>query len=84
MSSSNLTHHNNKWPNCSFSKEDYEEDSTEDSEVEEEDSAVREVEVMNQSRAIPMGYLGITKGIFLMHSAHIVHLAIIMLKVSLS
>ena len=78
MFSSNLTHHNNKWPNHSFNKQEFEEDSVEGSEVEEQD------EVVNQSSAIPMGYLGITKESALIHSAHTVHPTIIMLKVSLN
>ena len=56
----------------------------EDSEVEEEDSAMGEDEVMNQSNDIPVGYLGITRESSLMHSAHIVQPVIIMLKFSLS
>ena len=83
MFSSNLTHHNNKCPNCSFSKEECEEDSAEDSEVEEEDSAMGEDEVVNNSSAIPVGYLGITREISLMRSAHTMQPAIIMLKFSL-
>ena len=61
MSSSNLTHCNNKWPNGSFNKEEYEEDSMGGSKVEEEDSAMGEDAVVNQSSAIPVGYLGITR-----------------------
>ena len=56
----------------------------EGSEVEDEDLAEEEDEVMNQSIVMPMGYLGITRGSALMCSAHTVHLSIIMLKVSLS
>ena len=69
--------------NHSFSKEESEEDSAEDSEVEEEDSAMGEDEVVNQSSVIPMGYLGITRESELMRNVHIVELAIIMLKFSL-
>ena len=69
MFNSNLTHQGNKWPNHSFSKEESEEDSTEGLEV-EEDLAVGEDEVMNQSSPIPMGYLGITRGSAPMRSAH--------------
>ena len=79
MSSNNLTHCSNKWPNRSISKE-----SEEGSEVKEEDSAAGEDEVVNQSSATPVGYLGITRGSALMRSAHTVQLVIIMLKVSLS
>ena len=84
MFSSNLTHSSNKWPNYSFRKEDPEEDSVEDSEVEEEDSAMGEDEVMNQSSDILVGYLGITKYSSLMCSAHTVQPTITMLKDSLS
>ena len=84
MFSSNLTHRSNKWPNCSFSKEESEEDSAEGSEVEEEDSTMGEDEVVNQSSAIPVGYLGIMRGSSLMHISHTVYPTIIMLKVSLS
>ena len=43
MFSNSLTHYSNKWPNCSFSKED----SLEDLEVKEEDSVVEEDKFMN-------------------------------------
>ena len=84
MFSSNLTHCSNKWPNRSISKEEFKEDSTEGSEVEEEDLYVEEDEVVNQSSATPVGYFGITRGSALMRSAHTVQPTIIMLKVSLS
>ena len=83
MSSSNLTS-SNKWPNCSFSKEESEEDFAGGSKVEEEDFTAEEDEVVNPSSATPVGYLGITRGSALMFSAHTMHLSIIMLKVSLS
>ena len=47
MFSSNLTHRNNQWTNCSFSKEEFEEDSTEDSEAKKENSIEEEDEVVN-------------------------------------
>ena len=72
MSSSGQTHHSNRWLNRTFSKEESEEDFTEGLEVEGEDWAKEEDEVMNQSSAAPTGYLGITRGSALMHSAHIV------------
>ena len=84
MSSSNLTHCNNKWPNHIFSKEESEEDSASGLEVEEEDLAIEEDEVMNQSTAIHVGCLGITIDSALMRNAHIVQVVMIMLKVSLS
>ena len=84
MSSSNLTHHSNKWPKHCFSKEESEEDSAEGSEVEEEDLVEEEDKVMNQSSVTPMGYLGIIRGSYLMCSVHNVQPTIIMLKSSLS
>ena len=83
MTSSSQTHCSNRWTKLSFSKEECEEDSAEDSEVEEEDSAMGEDEVVNYSSAIPVGYLGITREISLMRSAHTMQPAIIMLKFSL-
>ena len=44
----------------------------EGSEDKEEDLVEEEDKVMNQSSATPMGYLGITRGSSLMHSAHTV------------
>ena len=84
MSINNQTHHNNRWPNRSFSKEEFEEDSAEGSEVKEEGLVEEEDKVVNQSSATPMGYLGIIKGSSLMHNIHTVQLAIIMLRASLS
>ena len=84
MSSNNLTHHNKKWPNHSISKEKSKEDSTEGSEVKEEDLAMEEDKVVNQSSATPVGYLGITRGSVVMCNAHTVQPVIIMLKVDLS
>ena len=60
MSNNNLTHRSNKWPNHSFNKEEFEEDSVEGSEV----------EVVNQSSATPMDYLGIIRGSSLMRNVH--------------
>ena len=84
MFNRNLTHRSSKRPTRSFSKEESEEDSMENLEFEEKDSAVGEEEVMNQSSTIHMGYLGITRESALMHSAHTMQPRIIMLKVSLS
>ena len=67
-----------------FQQGGVQEDSTEGSEVEEEDLAMEEDKVVNQSSATPVGYLGISRGIDLIHSANTVHRAIIMLKASLS
>ena len=55
MSNRNQTHRSNRWPNCSFSKEDFEEDSAEDSEVEKKDLVEGEDEVVNRSSDKPVG-----------------------------
>ena len=84
ISSSNLTHHNNKWPNHSFSKVESEKDSVKGLEVEEEDLVEEEDEVVNQSSATPMGYLGIIRGSSFISSVHTVRPVNIMFKIALS
>ena len=84
MSSSNQTPCSSSWPSLSFSKEEYEEDSTEDSGDEEEASVEEEDKIENQSSVIPVEYSGNTRGSVLMRSVHIVRPASIMLKISLN
>ena len=55
MSSSNQTHRSSRWPNLSFNKEEFEEDSVEDS-WDEEASVEGEDEVEKKSSDIPMEY----------------------------
>ena len=84
MSSRNQTHRSSKWPSLSFSKEESEEDSVEDSEDKEEASVEEEDEVKNQSSAIPVEYSCTIRGSSLMHNVHTIRSASIMLKISLS
>ena len=84
MSSNNQTPCSNSWPSLSLSKEESEEDSTEDSGDEEEALVEDKDEVDNQSSVIPMEYLDTTRGSVLMRNVHTVRPTSIMLKISLS
>ena len=84
MSNNNQNPHSSSWPYLSFSKEESEEDSAEDSGDEEDASVEEEDEVENQSSVIHMEYSCTIRGSALMRSVHTVWPANIMLKTSLS
>ena len=70
MFNGNQTHHSNKWPNHSLSKEESKEDSPRGSEVNEEDLVKEEDEFVNQYTITPVGYSSIIRGSSLIRSVH--------------